>query len=183
MQGPTTLTLLWALLFVLAVFVFWSLNLFGLPGNWLIVAASFLYAWLISGDGSGVMRWTVVAIVTSLALVGELVELGASATGVRRVGGSRRGAVMALIGSVVGAMTGLFVGVPIPVIGSVIAAFLFAGLGAFFGAMLGELTAGRSLTSSWKIGRAAFRGRLFGTLAKALIGAVMVGVAVALVFV
>jgi uncharacterized protein len=177
------MTFLWALLFVLAVLVFWSLNLLGLPGNWMIVAATVMYAWLISDDGSGIMRWTAVAIVTSLALVGELVELGASATSVRRVGGSRRGAVVALIGSVVGAITGLFVGVPIPVIGSVIAALLFAGLGAFLGAMLGELTAGRSLADSWKIGQAAFRGRLFGTLAKALIGAVMAGVAIALVFV
>jgi uncharacterized protein len=182
-REPGTMTFLWALLFVLAVLVFWSLNLLGLPGNWLIVAATVLYAWLIAEGSSGMMRWTAVAIVASLALVGELVELGASAAGVRRVGGSRRGAVLALIGSVVGAMTGLFVGIPIPVIGSVIAALLFAGLGALLGAMLGELTAGRSIADSWKIGQAAFWGRLFGTLAKALIGAVMAGVAIALVFV
>ena len=177
------MTFLWALLFVLAVVLFWSLNLLGLPGNWMIVAATILYAWLISEDGSGRMRWTAVGIVTSLAIVGELVELGASAAGVRRVGGSRRGALVALIGSVVGAMTGLFVGIPIPVIGSVIAALLFAGLGAFLGAVLGELSAGRSLAESWKFGQAAFWGRLSGTLAKALIGVVMAGVAIALVFV
>jgi uncharacterized protein len=175
-------TILWAMLFVLAVFVFWSLNLLGLPGNWMIVAVTVLYALLLSKDGSGIMRWTIVAIVTSLALVGEVVELGASATGVRRVGGSRRGAILALIGSVVGAMTGLFVGIPIPVVGSVIAALLFAGLGAFLGAMLAELTGGRSLADSLTIGHAAFWSRLFGTLAKTLIGAVMAGVAVALVF-
>ena len=80
-------------------------------------------------------------------------------------------------------MTGLFVGVPIPVVGSVVGAVLFAGLGALLGAMLGELAAGRSLATSWKVGRAAFWGRLLGTLAKALIGAVMAGVAIALVFV
>jgi uncharacterized protein YqgC (DUF456 family) len=177
------MTFLWALLFFLAALVFWSLNLVGLPGNWMIVGATVLYAGLISKGDGGNMRWTAVAIVTSLALVGELVELGASATGVRRVGGSRRGAVLALIGSVGGAMTGLFVGVPIPVIGSVIAALAFAGLGAFLGAMFGEYTAGRSLADSWKIGLAAFWGRMFGTFAKTLIGAVMAGVAIALVFV
>jgi uncharacterized protein YqgC (DUF456 family) len=176
------MTFLWALLFVLAVLVFWSLNLIGLPGNWMIVAATILYAWLIVGGGSGNLRWAIVGIVASLAVVGEIVELGASATGVRRVGGSRRGAVVALIGSVVGAMTGLFVGVPIPVVGSVVAALLFAGLGALLGAMLGELSGGKSLADSWKIGQAAFLGRLFGTLAKALIGAVMAGVAIALAF-
>ncbi|HEX4590861.1 MAG TPA: DUF456 domain-containing protein [Gemmataceae bacterium] len=175
------MTFFWALLFVSAVLVFWSLNLLGLPGNWMIVAATVLYAWLTSTPGSGGLRWTAVAIVAGLAVFGEVVELAASAAGVKRVGGSRRGAVLALIGSVAGAMTGLFVGVPIPVIGSVIAALLFAGLGALLGGMLGELTAGRSLANSWRVGRAAFWGRLFGTLAKTLIGAMMAGVAISVV--
>ena len=177
------MTFLWALLFVLAVLLFWSLNLFGLPGNWMIVAATVSYVWLTSGPGAGGMGWTAVAIVTVLAVFGEIVELGASARGVKRVGGSRRGAVLALLGSVVGAIVGLFVGVPIPVIGSVIAALLFAGLGAFLGAMLGELTTGRSLADSSRVGRAAFWGRLFGTLAKTLVGAVMAGVDIAVVLV
>ena len=177
------MTFVWAPLFVLAVLVFWSLNLLGLPGNWMIVAATVLYAWLTPGPGSGGPRWTAVAIVTGLAAVGEVVEFGASATGVKRAGGSRRGAVLALIGSVVGAMTGLFVGVPIPVIGPVIAALLFAGLGALLGATLGELSAGRSFEDSWKVGRAAFGGRLLGTLAKTLVGAAVAGVAIAVVVV
>ena len=176
------MTFLWALLFVLAVLVFWSLNLLGLPGNWLIVATTILYAWLISHDGCNTSRWTVVGIVAGLAIVGEVVEVAASAAGVRKVGGSRRGAVLALMGSVVGAMMGLFIGVPIPVIGSVIAALLFAGLGVLLGAMLGELTVGRSFAESWTIGQAAFWGRLLGTFAKALIGAVMASVAIVLVF-
>jgi len=177
------MTSLWALLFVVAVLVFWSLNLIGLPGNWLIVAAALVYAWLTSGPEVGGMRWPIVAVVAGLAVLGEVVELGASASGVKRVGGTRRGAVLALVGAVVGAMTGLFVGVPIPIIGSVIAALLFAGLGALLGAMFGELAAGRSLATSWTVGRAAFLGRLLGALAKALIGAVMAGVAIAIVFV
>ena len=37
------MTFLWALLFILAVLVCWSLNLLGLPGNWLIVAATAVY--------------------------------------------------------------------------------------------------------------------------------------------
>jgi uncharacterized protein YqgC (DUF456 family) len=177
------MTYLWALLFVLAVFVFWSFNLLGLPGNWLIVATSVLYAWLIGEPGNDGMRWTVVAVVAGLAILGEGVEFFASATGVKRVGGSRRGAVLALIGSAVGAITGLFVGIPIPVVGSIIAALFFAGLGALAGAMLGEMTTGRSFEASWRIGQAAFWGRLLGTLAKTLIGAVMAGVAIALVVV
>ncbi len=30
------MTLIWALLFILAVLIFWCLNLLGMPGNWLI---------------------------------------------------------------------------------------------------------------------------------------------------
>jgi uncharacterized protein YqgC (DUF456 family) len=177
------MTFIWAFFFVLAVLVFWSMNLFGLPGNWMIVATTVLYAWLSPVNGSGGLRWPAVALVTGLALLGELVELGASAASVKKVGGGRLGAVLALFGSIVGAMTGVVVGLPIPLIGSAIAALLFAGLGALVGAMLGETMAGRSLTDSWKIGHAAFWGRLFGTTAKILIGAVVAGVAIAVVFV
>jgi hypothetical protein len=177
------MTVFWSLLFILAVLVCWFVNLIGLPGNWMIVAATVLYVWLNAEKSHSALGWPAVAVVTGLALLGEIVELAAAAAGVKKMGGSRGGAILALIGSVVGAMTGLFVGIPIPVIGSVIAALLFAGLGALLGAMLGESLAGQSLEHSWRIGQAAFWGRLLGTLAKTLIGAVMVGVAIAVVFV
>ena len=91
------MTFLWAVLFVLAVFVFWCTNFLGLPGNWMIVAATALYVWLLPEDNSGTLRWVAVAIVASLALLGELVELGASAASVKRVGGSRRGSILAAL--------------------------------------------------------------------------------------
>jgi len=177
------MTVVWALLFILLVVICWSLNLIGLPGNWMILLVSVVYAWLTSETVFGGMRWTAIAILIGLAIFGEVVEFGASATVVKRVGGSRTGAVLALLGSVIGAVTGLFVGVPIPIVGSVIAALLFAGLGAFLGALLGELTVGRSFEASWDVGWAAFWGRIFGTVAKTLVGAVMAGVAIAIVFV
>ena len=85
---------------------------------------------------------------------------------------------MALFGSVVGAVVGMFVGIPIPIVGSLIAAIVFAGLGAAAGAVLGESLFGSSQwNSSREIGLAAFRGRVLGTLAKMLVGSVMVAVA------
>jgi len=42
--------------------------------------------------------------------------------------------------------------------------------------MLGERWRGRNWTESWQIGKAAFRSRLFGTMAKAFIGLLMIGV-------
>lgn len=177
------MTFLWGLLFVLAVLFFWSLNLVGLPGNWLIVLATVLYAWLTSKLDSFGLGFAAVAVVTALAVFGEILELVASAIGVKRYGGSRRSAILALCGSLVGAITGLFVGIPIPVVGPVIAAILFAGFGAFGGAALGELAGGRSFEASWDVGWAAFCGRVVGTLAKTAVGAAMAVVAITIVFI
>ncbi len=96
-----------------------------------------------------------------------------------KAGGSRRSAALALVGSLIGGISGLAIGVPVPVIGSLVAAVLFAALGALAGAMIGESWKGRDLDQSLRVGKAAFWGRVLGTLAKALIGAVMVVVALA----
>ncbi len=104
--------------------------------------------------------------VVVLAVLGEIIELAAGALGVARTGGSRRSAMLALAGSLVGSVLGVVVGVPIPVVGSVIAAVLFAGMGAMAGAILGELSVGRTPGDGWQVGKAAFWGRLAGTLGK-----------------
>ena len=75
--------------------------------------------------------------------MGEVVEILAAALGVARAGGTRRGVLMALGGSLVGGVLGILVGLPIPLVGSVVAAVLFAALGAMAGAVLGEVSAGR----------------------------------------
>ena len=129
--------------------------------------------------GAGAIRcgrlgWTVVAVILGLALLGELLEFPASAMGAVKGGGSKRGAALALGGSVVGGMVGLAVGVPIPLVGSLVAAVLFGGLGALLGAMVGETWKGRDLDQSWRVGKSAFWGRLLGTLAKTMVGSVMV---------
>ena len=90
---------------------------------------------------------------------------------------------MALVGSIVGGILGAFIGMPIPLIGSVLAAVFFAGLGAMAGAILGETWAGREADTSWRIGRAAFWGRLAGTLGKMILGAVMIVIVVAAILV
>jgi hypothetical protein len=99
-----------------------------------------------------------------------------------KAGGSRHGAVLALIGSMIGAVAGVAIGLPIPLVGPLVAALVFGGLGALGGAMIGEQWKGRQLDMSWQIGKAAFWGRLLGTTGKLIIGSVIVAVvAVALV--
>ncbi len=152
----------------------WILTLLGMPGNWVNVGAAVLYA-LVTKDATTLqLGWTPVIAVVVLAGVGEGLEAIASAMGVAKVGGSRRGAILALIGSFVGAFVGLGVGMPIPVVGPLVAVLLFSGLGALTGAMLGEQWKGRQMDQTWQVGKAAFWGRLLGTAAKILIGSIIV---------
>ena len=161
----------------------WMLTLLGGPGNWLMLLAVALYAWLVPEDAALTIGWGVVIALLVLAAVGELLEFLAGALGATQGGGSKRAAVLALVGSIFGGAVGLFVGVPIPVVGPFVAALLFAGLGAFVGAVLGEQWAGRSLDESLDIGKAAFLGRILGTLAKTLLGSVMVVVGTLALFI
>ncbi len=169
---------LWAALLLLAMIAAWMLNFVGLPGNWINLALAALYAWLIP-TGRTDFAWLVLIILLLLAVVGELVEFLAGAMGVAQVGGTKRGAALAVVGSIGGGIAGLFLGVPIPVVGSVVGALLFSCLGAMLGAMIGEQWAGRDFDSSVEVGHGAFWGRLFGTLGKVIVGSVMIMVTAA----
>ena len=173
------MTVIFALLLILVLLACWLLTLLALPGNWLMVVATSIYAWFTPAPSPAALGWRTVVAILVLAVLGEIIELLASAMGVTKTGGSRRGAVMALVGSIVGGILGVFIGVPIPLIGSFVAAVFFAGLGAMAGAILGEISVGQRLDTSWRIGKAAFWGRLAGTLGKLIVGAVMVAVVVA----
>lgn len=165
-----------ALLLIVVLMMGWLLTLVGMPGNWLMVTATAVYAYFVPTESAAAVGWPVVLAILVLAIFGEIIELVAGAFGTARAGGSRRGAVFALLGSIIGSIVGFVVGLPIPLIGSIVAAVLFAGLGAMAGAILGEQSAGRDADHSWRIGQAAFWGRLAGTLGKVLAGGMIVAV-------
>jgi uncharacterized protein YqgC (DUF456 family) len=167
------LYVLTAMLLLVLIFVFWLLNLLNLPGNWMMSVATLVYMPLIPEDSRLAVTWPVVVALLLLATWGELVEFAASVWGVTKAGGTRWGAGLALIGSIAGGIAGVFFGLPIPILGQILAAVLFAGLGALVGAVVGERIAGRQFPESMRVGRAAFWGRLLGTLGKVGVGAVM----------
>ncbi len=152
----------------------WAMTLMCLPGTWLIVVATAMYAYFVPTPWRVDIGWGVVAAVLGLAVLGELIETLAVAVGAKRAGGSKRSAFLALCGSIGGGLLGGLLGLPVPVIGSVIAIVLGAAFGATGGAMLGEHWKGRSADHGWEVGKAAFWGRLLGTLGK-------IGVATAMV--
>ena len=132
-----------------------------LPGNWLMVLiACGLSRW---GPEPAMFSFWLLAGIAIIALAAELVELAAGSAGARRAGSSRKGALLALLGSFVGGILGTFI---IPVVGSIIGACT----GAFLGALVGETRSGRSLKESLESGKGAAWGRLAGMGIKFLAG-------------
>jgi uncharacterized protein YqgC (DUF456 family) len=179
------MSIVWAVLLIVAAIVMWALNFVGLPGNWLVLASAASYAYFVPSEARTGISWWSVGALLGLAVAGEILEFAAGALGASKAGASRRSAVMAVGGSLAGGLLGLFVGlpVPIPVIGPLVSALLFASLGAWGGAVLGEQWKGKDLDESIRVGHAAFWGRLFGTLGKVLMGAMMIVVLLITLFV
>ncbi len=156
--------------------LFWVAGVLGVPGNWGIVIAAALLAWLAPEEWAARVSWPGVGLLAGLAGLGELLEFIAGSAGVGQAGGSRRAMVLALVGSLIGAIAGLFIGLPIPVVGGLVASLICSGLGAAVGAVMGQRWLGRSWQETMSVGWAAFYGRLVGTLGKSICGAVMVSV-------
>ncbi len=168
---------LWAALLVVGCALGWATNLVTLPGNWIVVGLTALFAWFFppsSGHGIG---WPTVFVLVALAAAGELLEFAASAATAARQGGSRRGMALALLGALFGSVLGVGLGSPIPVLGHLIGAVAGAAVGSFAGAYVGETWKGRPEDERVAVGKAAFWGRLWGTAGKLTIGGVMVVVA------
>lgn len=152
------------------------LNLFGLPGNWLMLAALAGYAWLTGWERY--VGWVSLVVLLVVAIAAEVVEFFAAGAGATKAGGTIWGAIGALLGGLVGGfmLTGL---VPIPIIGTLVG--LIAG--TFLGAMGAELLLGKGeVQSSAVIGVGAAKGRFWGTIWKLAFGVVILigGLAVAL---
>ncbi len=165
--------------FLMIVISCWAMTLFGLPGNWFIPVAAIAFDFALRDGWRLEIQWPLIIVLLLLATVGEGLEFLAGAVGVRRQGGSKLSAVLALIGSALGGVAGAVVGLPIPIVGPVLGVLLFASLGALVGAALGEDWHGEELDKSLSVGVAAFWGRLWGSLAKTLVGGIMVAVVVA----
>ncbi|HEY0975166.1 MAG TPA: DUF456 family protein [Solimonas sp.] len=128
-----------------------------LPGVPLVFAGLWLGAWIDGYTRVGGFTIGVLAALTVLALVLDIV---ASALGAKRVGASPQ----AVTGAVLGSIVGLFFGLP----GLV--------LGPFVGAVVGELTARSGAERAATVGVATWIGLLLGALAKLAISLAMLGI-------
>jgi hypothetical protein len=167
---------IWAIALVFACGLAWLATLVALPGNWLIVGCSALFAWLLPQDSTRGITWTAVAVLAGLAVLGEVVEFAAGAAGAAKQGASKRGVVLSMFGALVGSILGIGIGLPIPVLGSFVMALVGGAAGAFFGAYLGEAWKGQPHEARVAVGRGAFTGRIWGTVGKLAVGAAMLAI-------
>lgn len=162
------------LILLLANVACWFGTLLSLPGNWgiLLLSAGF-YFFITPPEGFGITSGTLYVLL-GLALCGEAIEALAGTAGTAKSGGSRRSMALSLVGALAGSIAGAVVGLPIPLIGSAIAAVVGGAVGAFGGAVIGESWKGQPFGHQMNVGKAAFWGRIFGTVGKLVTGIIMV---------
>jgi uncharacterized protein YqgC (DUF456 family) len=128
-----------------------------LPGAPLVLAGLVAAAWAEDFKYVGVPTLVLLAVLTGLTYVIDLIT---SALGAKRVGASK----YAIWGAVLGGLVGAFFG---------IAGVL---LGPFVGAVAGELGAGCSVKQAGRAGVASWIGFVVGTLGKLALLFTMIGI-------
>ena len=156
----------WLVLLILLNVVWLSLVFFALPGNWLMVATTAIFAWLWPGDE--IFSVYTLSVMVLLAFFGEVMEFFAGAGGAKRAGAGIRGAVGAICGAIIGALLGTIF-IPILVLGTLVGSCFGAGLGVW----IVELGAGRRMKHSVRSGVGAGLGQFLGVSAKFAIGIII----------
>ena len=154
---------IWLIMLILLNSCLLMLNFFALPGNWLIITATGLFAWWRAEDGVFSIYILVTAII--LATFGEVVEFLGGMGGAKRAGAGWTGAFGALGGAVTGAILGTVL-IPVPFLGTMIGACTGAGIGAWFI----EHVKGKKLDQSIRSGLGAGVGMFVGTTVKFILG-------------
>ena len=147
------------------------LTIVTLPGIWFMIGVALICTiWqreLLSIGPVGYV-WTLLAAV-ALGVVAEIIEFAASAVGSKRLGGTRAGAWMSILGGLIGALVATPL-IPIPILGTILGAVIGAGAGAFVGE---RGISKRGWRESAASGRGAATGRAVAIVVKGSIAAVI----------
>ena len=154
----------WLTLLII-VNTFWlGLVFFSLPGNWLMIITTILFA-LWQKDIFSI--YTILAAVI-LAFLGEVLEFTAGAGGAKAAGGGKKAMAAAIIGAIIGAVAGTII-IPIPIFGTLIG----SATGAALAVLIVERKAGKELKQSFKTAAGAGVGRILGLSAKVIAGIII----------
>jgi uncharacterized protein YqgC (DUF456 family) len=140
--------------------------LFTLPGNWLMLATTYLFAWWQRDNG--IFSVPFLVIVTVMALIGEVIDFFSGPGGAKKAGSGWRGAGGAMLGAMVGGIFGTGL-IPIPILGTILGVCFGAGIGTW----IVERSVGKENKDSIRSGVGAGTGVLVGILTKFIIGCVI----------
>ena len=155
-------------LFILLLFIAWGSNLLSLPGNWINLLLLALWKWTHAGMEAGLWFFLLLLLIAG---IGELLEFFSQSVSARKYGGSSKGSWGALLGAFIGAILGapIFMG-----LGSIPGSIA----GAFAGSLLVELAYKKSFSSAIKASKGAMWGRIFGIVAKASLGMLILALSI-----
>ena len=156
----------WLILLVLLNACWLVTVLFTVPGNWLMLGTTYLFAWWQADRG--VFSMPLLVFVTVLALIGEIIEFVAGAGGAKKAGAGWLAAGAAIFGAMFGAVFGT-VFIPFPIFGTVLGGCFGAGLATW----IVERATGKQHNESVRSGVGAGTGVLIGILSKFGIGCVI----------
>lgn len=122
-----------------------------LPGIWLMTLVSALCMWW----QPEIISWKAVLMLAIFGVISELADIFASAVGVKKLGGSKRGALGSVVGTMIGAIVGT-IAIPIPIVGTIAGGIIGAGVGAM---MVERGIVQQSWKDSMKSGGGAAAGR------------------------
>ncbi len=155
------------LILLLVMNAFWLLLVFFyLPGNWLMVLTTVVFAWWHAEQGLFSV-WTLAAVAV-LALLGEIAEFLAGVAGARRAGAGWKASLAALAGALAGALGGTVL-IPVPLIGTLLGGCIGADLAAWSIERLSGKTHRFSVRSGFGAGLGTAAGALFKILMGGLI--------------
>jgi uncharacterized protein YqgC (DUF456 family) len=155
---------LWLILLIILNTFWLGLVFFSLPGNWLMIITTILFALWQKNMFS---VYTILAAIV-LALAGEIFEFAAGAAGAKAAGGSKKTMAAAIIGAIIGAIVGTII-ILIPIIGTL----LGSAIGAAVAVLIVERTGGKEFKKSLKTAAGAGVGRIVGISAKFIAGIVI----------
>jgi uncharacterized protein YqgC (DUF456 family) len=144
---------------------FWlMLSFFALPGNWLMIVTTTLFA-IWQKDNFSI--YVIIAAII-LAMAGEVLEFFAGAGGAKAAGGGKKAMAAAIIGAIIGAVLGTVL-IPVPLFGTLLGSAIGAGLAV----LIVEKRAGKEFKESVKTATSAGVGQILGISAKIITGVII----------
>lgn len=136
----------------------------GIPAAWVMIGIAAIAdgASMMWGDGPLPFGLPTLFIAAAAALLGELLEFLAGASGAKAGGASRSGVIGSMVGGLVGVIAGT-VFVPAPLIGSIGGALFGVAAGAMAGEMIFR---SRTIRDAVRPAIGAAVGRVLGSLVK-----------------